>query len=561
MKNSKDLCFNNFKVPIEGIEVPSTFTFPFYYEPHPLSVIASEQLQQELTNTTNWHHNFGIEESDQVNSGKMFGVLVVQKPNGELGFLKGFSGKLANTDCPTGYVPHIYDLLPGNNFFEVGMQKINKITARIQLLSQHPDFEKAKIQLAKLKQNGLQDIESERTRLNKEKAQRLILRNSQSKILSTTEYETLLKTLAEESVRKKFYFKHLNLHWKEKIQQEEQITKDFYQEYEDLKLARKQGSNDLQQEIFEHYTFLNAHGYSQNLKEIFNKLGIHLPPAGAGDCAAPKLIQHAYKMNYKPICMAEFWWGKSPKSEIKKHKNYYPACTGKCQPILGHMLQGLAMDANPMLKEPEPHLKIETIFEDKTIAIINKPSGLLSVPSKSVNDSVASRVKRMFPMASGPLIVHRLDMPTSGLMVIAKTNEAYKNLQQQFIKRIIKKKYTAILEGIVTRDKGTIDLPHRVDIDNRPFQIVCHTHGKSSRTHFEVVSRVDNRTRIQFYPVTGRTHQLRVHSAHADGLNTPIVGDPLYGKKSDRMYLHAGYLSFNHPANNEKMEFEVLPEF
>ena len=561
LKDIEDTCFNPFKADISAIPLPNSFTFPFYYEPHQLSVLASEQLQIELTQNTNWNHDFGLSESEQVDSGKMFGVLVVQKPTGEIGYLKGFSGKLANTPCPTGFVPHIYDLLPGNNFFELGMQKINKITARMEELEQHPEFGTKKEALLNLKAKATTDLEEERARLKNEKAIRLALRESQKEILSVIDFEAFSNKLDTESVRKKFYFKHLKLYWEEKLQKTEKETIAFYQEHEDLKVARKQGSVSLQRQIFEHYSFLNANGDTQNLLDIFKELGVHLPPAGSGDCAAPKLIQYAYKMNYKPICMAEFWWGKSPKSEIKKHKNYYPACTGKCQPILDHMLKGLPVDPNPMKLEPEAHLKIEIIFEDEHLVVINKPSGLMSIPGKLVTDSVATRLKKKYPDATGPLIMHRLDMPTSGLMLIAKSLRVHKSLHQQFIKRTIKKKYTALLEGIIDSLKGTIDLPLRVDLDNRPFQLVCYEHGKSARTHFEVVSKANNQTLIHFYPITGRTHQLRVHAAHIDGLNTPIVGDSLYGKKADRLYLHAGYIAFMHPISKQNMEFEIAANF
>tara|TARA_R110002050_G_scaffold20348_1_gene57669 strand:+ start:56429 stop:58114 length:1686 start_codon:yes stop_codon:yes gene_type:complete len=561
MNDLIDTCFTKFAKDISSIATPTSFTFPFYYEPHELSVLAAQQLQTELENKPDWKHDFGLTESRQVNSGKMFGVLVVQKPNGTIGFLKGFSGKLANTPKPAGYVPHIYDLLPGNNFFEVGMQKINAITARIQEIEKHPAFESKQIELDILKKRAETDLDNERTRLQNDKAIRLALRKTQKERLSEVEFEVFNAKLSAESVQKKFYIKHLAQHWEEKVALATQETQAFYQEYEELKKARKQGSIGLQQQIFEHYQFLNANGETLDLMQIFEQLGIHLPPAGAGDCAAPKLLQYAFKMGYKPLCMAEFWWGQSPKSEIKKHKNYYPACTGKCQPILGHMLQGLTVDPNPMQMQPEASLQIETVYEDAHILVVNKPSGLLSVPGKAVTDSVSTRLKRQFPNATGPLIVHRLDMPTSGIMLIAKTLDIHKSLQKQFIKRTIKKRYEAVLDGVLTIEKGTIDLPLRVDLDNRPFQLVCHEHGKSARTHFEIISIANNQTRVYFHPVTGRTHQLRVHAAHKDGLNMPIVGDSLYGIKADRLHLHAGCIQFTHPVTNQEVTFEVPAPF
>lgn len=560
-KANKDACFIAFDTDVTGIDLPEKFTFPFYYEPHPLCILASDQLQDELRTQTDWNHDFGLVDSETVNSGKMFGVLVVQNVDGKLGYLKGFSGKLADTPRPIGYVPHVYDLLPGKNFFEVGMQKINAITACITNFENHPRFHTKKQELKELELKACLDLEEVTTAITKAKKERTLLRKEQRFVLGSEEFEILNKQLNQESIQKKFYLKHLSEHWEEKLRSAQIETNDFYSVYETLKEQRKTGSMDLQQQIFAHYEFLNAHGETQNLLEIFRALGVHLPPAGAGDCAAPKLIQYAYKMGYTPIAMAEFWWGQSPKSEIKIHRNFYPACTGKCQPILSHMLQGLTVDDNPMERNTMDHLTIETVYEDSYIIIINKPSGLLSVPGKAITDSVATRMKDKYPEATGPLIVHRLDMPTSGLMLIAKSLEIHKMLQKQFLDRTIEKRYLAELNGLISKNTGTIDLPLRVDLDNRPHQLVCSDHGKNAKTHFEVISRTENTTRIHFYPVTGRTHQLRVHAAHHMGLDTPIIGDSLYGIKSNRLHLHAEFIAFNHPISGKRQTAQVNANF
>lgn len=560
-KANKDACFIAFDTDVTGINLPEKFTFPFYYEPHPLCILASDQLKDELRTQTDWNHDFGLVDSETVNSGKMFGVLVVQNVDGKLGYLKGFSGKLADTPRPIGYVPHVYDLLPGKNFFEVGMQKINAITACITNFENQPKFHTKKQELKELQLKAFLDLEEVTTAITKAKKERTLLRKEQRFVLGSEEFEILNKQLNQESIQKKFYLKHLSEHWEEKLRSAQIETDDFYSAYETLKEQRKTGSMDLQQQIFAHYEFLNAHGETQNLLEIFRALGVHLPPAGAGDCAAPKLIQYAYKMGYTPIAMAEFWWGQSPKSEIKIHRNFYPACTGKCQPILSHMLQGLTVDDNPMERSTMDHLTIETVYEDSYIIIINKPSGLLSVPGKAITDSVATRMKDKYPEATGPLIVHRLDMPTSGLMLIAKSLEVHKMLQKQFLDRTIEKRYLAELNGLISKNTGTIDLPLRVDLDNRPHQLVCSDHGKNAKTHFEVISRTENTTRIHFYPVTGRTHQLRVHAAHHMGLDTPIIGDSLYGIKSNRLHLHAEFIAFNHPIFGKRQTAQVNADF
>ena len=259
--------------------------------------------------------------------------------------------------------------------------------------------------------------------------------------------------------------------------------------------------------------------------------------------------------------MAEFWWGDSPKSEIRQHGNFYPACNGKCKPILAHMLEGVSMDENPLLTNPGEETSIDIIFQDEVMLVINKPPELLSVSGKNIEDSVYFRMKQRYPQATGPLTVHRLDMSTSGLMLIALNKEVHKILQKQFINRSIKKRYVALLEGQVKQDKGIIDLPLRLDIDDRPRQLVCYEYGKPAKTEWEVIQRKNNQTRVHFYPVTGRTHQLRVHSAHTNGLNAPIVGDDIYGNRANRLHLHADFIAFNHPLTRELMQFQIDAEF
>ena len=260
--------------------------------------------------------------------------------------------------------------------------------------------------------------------------------------------------------------------------------------------------------------------------------------------------------------MAEFWWGQSPKSEVRKHKHFYPSCKSKCEPILlGHMLEGIEMDNNPFLENPAEGKDISVIFEDDFLAVINKPAEFLSVPGKEIQDSVYQRVKLMYPDAAGPLIVHRLDMSTSGLMLIAKTEKVYVMLQHQFIKRTVKKCYEALLDGILNEKEGVIELPLRVDLDDRPRQLVCYEYGKPAKTKWETVADENGKTRVHFYPITGRTHQLRVHASHPLGLNTPIVGDDLYGEKANRLHLHAKSLTFIHPITKEVITLEVNAEF
>lgn len=327
----------------------------------------------------------------------------------------------------------------------------------------------------------------------------------------------------------------------------------------------KQMSQELQLWLFHQYRMLNAKGETKDLVDIWQDYHCSprirnrypLPPGGTGDCCAPKLLQYAFSHGLRPVCMAEFWWGPSPKSEIRHHGQFYPACRGKCKPVLTWMLQGLDVDPNPE-ETGASHLTIEIIYEDDVLAVINKPSGLLSVPGRTEDYSVATIAIERWP---GSLPVHRLDMGTSGLMVIAKTKEAYVSLQEQFVKRTVKKRYIALVEGIVKEPKGRITLPLIFDPMNRPRQMVDYQRGKSAVTEYEVLDARDGRSLLALYPHTGRTHQLRMHCAHPDGLGSPIVGDELYGHKAERLCLHCDQIEFAHPVTGERMSFNLPNPF
>ncbi len=348
------------------------------------------------------------------------------------------------------------------------------------------------------------------------------------------------------------------MEWNARIAAAGEKVDGFEKRITDLIEERANYSANLQQRLFDNYSFLNKKGEEKTLSEIFQET---VPPSGAGDCAAPKLLHYAFANALKPVAMAEFWWGASPNSNIRHHKKYYPACSGKCKPILGHMLAGMELDTHPMILQHGQNKLLETVFEDDYLLVINKPYGLLSVPGKEIEDSVLTRLREKYPDVSGPLLVHRLDMDTSGLILVAKSSEIHKKLQAQFLKRTVKKRYLALLDGECEKKNGTIHLPLRPDIDDRPNQMVCFEHGKRAITRFEILEVKNGKSRVHFFPHTGRTHQLRVHAAHPLGLNSPIVGDILYGEDSDRMYLHAEMLEFEHPVSKKRMKFTVDAAF
>ncbi len=542
--------------------MPEKFTFPFYYDPHPLCIIAAQELQDYLLEQRDWPHNFGLDPSrKEIEVGKMFGVLVVQNQEGELGYLSAFSGKLADMGRPMGFIPHVLKLDEEGNFFDRGMVKVNAVSAAIKKIENDKEYQEQKQNLAEAKWQAEHEIEKHREEIRQARKERKVVLKKAKEALSQEEFQRLEAQGVKASLHKKHVLKQLMAKWEVELNKRQAQFDLFEDELIRLKEKRKQLSGSLQQEIFDQYQFLNIKGKLKSLNEIFEVSATNPPPAGAGDCAAPKLLHFAFQHQLKPVAMAEFWWGAAPKSLVRKHAHFYPACTGKCQPILAHMLEGMKVDPNPIIQYNGADKEIEILFEDEDILVINKPSGLLSVPGKNVVDSVATRLKEKYPEATGPLIVHRLDQATSGILLIAKSMVAHKALQGQFLKRSIKKRYIALLEGRIERMEGTIDLPLRVDLDNRPNQMVCYEYGKSAVTNFEVVEYNGKQTRIAFYPITGRTHQLRMHAAHSLGLNCPIVGDTLYGTRANRLQLHAEYIAFRHPASGQLIEIEVAADF
>ncbi len=539
--------FQTFKTNISTIPLPEKFTFPFYYEPHTLSSIASNELQNYLETQTNFEHNFGLDEKQKgLEIGKMFGVLVVQNQNGKLGHLWAFSGKLAESNHHPKFVPTVYDMLDENGYFKKEEIILNQYNAEIEALEQNHDYLSA---IQHLEQNKFQAekeiaIQKEKIKLGKK------LRAEKRQTATPSALEQFNKESQDEGI----LLKKMTQYWNYKLEDAKQNLEQFTNKINQLKEERKEKSAALQQQLFTEYAFLNKDKELKSLAEIFNGN----PPAGSGECAAPKLLHYAFQHNLKPIAMAEFWWGKSPKSEVRKHQQFYPACTGKCEPILKHMLSGIETDENPFEINPADGKELEIIFEDDHIIAVNKPAEFLSVPGKQITDSVQTRIQSKYPKA---MIVHRLDMSTSGIILIGKNFESYKNLQAQFIKRKVKKRYVALLDGILTAKEGTIELPLRVDLDNRPNQIVCFEHGKPAKTEWKIIEIRNNQTLVHFYPITGRTHQLRVHAAHNLGLNCPIVGDDLYGTKANRLHLHAESITFIHPFSKEEMTIQVKINF
>lgn len=546
---------------INETTLPQRFTFPFYYEPHPLTRLAAAQLQQYLETQTGLEHNFGLtNDNESMAIGKMFGVLVVADTAGKIGYLSAFSGKLAGSNDHAKFVPPVFDMLTENSFFLKEQEVIDSVNKQLEEIESNEDYHQLKRDLDQLSAQSIQEISTFKNELKANKENRRLRREENKTNPDPHDFEMVEADLSKQSHYDRHRLRLLTAKWKELLEDTRTRLAQFEDRIEALRNERRERSATLQVQLFEQYSFLNKAGKTKSLQDIFSATAFGRPPSAAGECATPKLLQFAFSHGYQPLAMAEFWWGAAPRSEIRKHKQFYPACAGKCKPILAHMLEGLPMDENPFLQAEAGIRDPEIVFEDDCLLVVNKPAGLRSVPGVDIADSVYTRLKNTL-VNTEPLMVHRLDMGTSGLLVVAKTKGAHKHIQDQFLKRTVSKRYAALLSKTISQAEGEINLPICADPFNRPRQMVCFETGKTSITRWKAVENTGEVTKVHFWPLTGRTHQLRMHAAHELGLNAPIVGDDIYGIAGTRLFLHAAQISFVHPKTKQRINFEVAEDF
>ena len=591
-----------------SIPSPRQFTYPFCYDVDPLAEAASLELQRYIADADLM--------STEKGCGKMFGVLVVEYEDEEgalqRGFLAAYSGLLGGRNDWPYFVPPVFDAQQPDGHFKRTEREISAINHEIAAIEHDPEYLQSVEQHEQTKKRLQAEVDAFKAEVDAAKARRDARRKSG---------EPLSEEEQAEMIRESQFMKaELRRRRKAMEQAESTLNTQHSTFLKSLQRKRKQMSDELQRWLFSAYRMLNAKGEERDLIDIFREYTHAMPPAGAGDCCAPKLLQYAYQHHLRPVCMAEFWWGESPASEIRHHLHYYPACRSKCLPILTHMLKGLDVAPNPLAQKrhtAEPRV----LYADEYIMVVDKPAGMLSVPGKAesvrseYSDSANISVEEYFANLQLPTnsqftteqftigeadnsklkiqnskflkAAHRLDMDTSGLLVLARTEEAYVELQRQFASRETVKRYEAVLSGVPTQNSKlktqnssaqpsgcleAISLPLIADINDRPRQRVDMEHGKPALTLYNIVEvravdantavpyttkKVDKRrTLVHLYPKTGRTHQLRVHCAHPLGLACPILGDPLYGtERADRMYLHAAELTFRHPVTGETMHF------
>lgn len=561
-----DKCFHRLPTGNEKVAKGKAKVFPnpFYYEPSPLARLAVTLLQQSLP---------------ELKEGKMFGVLIVEY-EGKLGYLQAYSGQLEGVSTE-GFVPLVFDYLQPNGYFKTHEAEITAMNHEIAALKQSDDYRKAIEKLTKLKAEAQQVVAeaqqamvvAKRLRDERRREKAIVSDNEQREMIRESQY------MKAELHRTKKRYAAL-------LEAAEAEVEAYNRKIAELKSARKRKSDQLQRWLFSQFIFQNARGERKDLLSIFRNyyllhspqsvLATHFatmgeqitlfPPSGTGECCEPKLLQYAFTHGMRPIEMAMFWWGKAPKTEIRQHKQFYSACNAKCKPLLTWMLKGMNVAVNALETETEQSINI--VYEDRDLAVILKPSGMLTVPGRSKRQSVEAILRQRWNDNDTPIIVHRLDMATSGLLVVARNRYAHKQLQAQFKERTIQKRYVALLStDLLNRvglpKEGTISLPLCADVLDRPRQMVDRNKGKTAITHYKIIGKIplhdsyySEAVKVELCPITGRTHQLRVHCAHSEGLSCPILGDTLYGKRADRLYLHAEYLAFTHPTTGKPLSFE-----
>ena len=580
-----------------GIDIPERMNNPLNYEPHPLCIAACKELQAYLAERKDWR--------EEIDKGKMFGVLIVEKNDKEIGYLAAYSGQIGGRSDWKGFVPAVFDYLQPDGYFKTHEAKITELNQRIAHLINNPEIKETERILNKLHKVQEHKLNLHKMQITEAKAKRDARRQEASLHPDTKG----LTPEEEQAMIQESQFLKAELRRFKKLISQKTPLEEMYDNYQkglqEIKQLRKSDSDELQKWLFSQFKMLNDKGESKDLLEIFKEFNQMVPPAGSGECCEPKLLQYAFEHGLKPIQMAMFWWGESPKEEIRHHLHFYPACNGKCKPILHWMLPADVFEQASA--DAYIYNKVEILYEDQELAVIHKPEGMLSVPGKDAQQpSIYSWARKQFPEATGPLIVHRLDMATSGLMVIAKTEFAYHRLQEQFTSHQVQKRYVAIVcckdKDMAQRIKDAtkmISLPLMPDYLDRPRQIVNHEQGKEAITEYEVLGSEERRVkseefnsaanhevqssnlkvqssnlkvqssnlkvqciRLALYPKTGRTHQLRVHCAHREGLDAPILGDPLYGNvKADRLYLHAEAITFKHPLTGKEIHIERKADF
>ncbi|MBR2416105.1 MAG: RNA pseudouridine synthase [Bacteroidaceae bacterium] len=542
--------FHRFKKDISSVSLPTSFNNPFHYSPHTLCVWAADELRLLL-------------QSDpplaaDAATGKMLGVLVVRNVAGEVGYLAGFSGLLCGSNRQAGFVPPVFDFLAPDGCFKREEAAITAINHKIAEIERSDEYHSAVEAVAHSECYAHETIAARKQQYAANKKAR------DEKRASGTATAAELEALIHQSRFEKAELKRLTRACNEQVESARALLLPFTQRIAALAAERKQRSAALQEWLFTQFKVLNGRGEKASLLQIFATYTSALPPAGAGECAAPKMLHYAYENNMQPLAMAEFWVGASPTGEVRRDGFFYPSCKSKCYPILSYMLQGIDVEESALERGGDNLSAIKVVYEDDSLIVVDKPHGVLSVPGIVGGSSVQDWLRSTYK-SNDIFVVHRLDMATSGLLVAARSMDVFKAMQGLFASREVEKRYVALLNGVPQQCEGEITLPLMPDYDHRPCQKVSFEEGKPAKTIFKLLRNVQCGSSecalMSLQPVTGRTHQLRVHCAHHLGLNVPIVGDAFYGATAERLMLHASYVAFRHPVSGRRVEFSSLAPF
>lgn len=542
--------FHRFKKDISSVSLPTSFNNPFHYSPHTLCVWAADELRLLLQSD----HRLAADAA----TGKMMGVLVVRNAAGEVGYLAGFSGLLCGSNRQAGFVPPVFDFLAPDGYFKREEAAITAINHKIAEIEHCCEYLAAVEAVERAECNACEAVAARKQQYAANKNAR------DEKRASGTATAAELEALIHQSRFEKAELKRLVRACNEQVEDARAMLQPFTQRIAALAAERKQRSAALQEWLFTQFNVLNGRGERRSLLEIFAAYNGALPPAGAGECAAPKMLQYAYDNNLRPLAMAEFWVGASPAGEVRRDGCFYPSCKSKCYPILSYMLQGIDVEESALERGGENITAIKVVYEDDSLIVVDKPHGVLSVPGIVGGSSVQDWLRSTYK-SNDIFVVHRLDMATSGLLVAARSMDVFKAMQGLFASREVEKRYVALLDGVPVHSEGEVNLPLMPDYDHRPCQKVSFEEGKPAKTIFKLLRNVQCGSSecalVLLQPVTGRTHQLRVHCAHHLGLNVPIVGDALYGSAAERLMLHACYLAFRHPVSGERVELSSPAPF
>ena len=481
--------------------MPQALTFPYHYRPHPWVEKAALCVRTHLDHYA------------QNQPGRLVAVLVVRKNDGQIGFYAGCD-QFDSED--SFFVKSFWQQLPAAHFPSIQTDYLS------EALEQRAKAEEAYLQFRSAARERKALRRSARLNHTADLTQLAIESQRDSRELDR------LKALLSQAIREEE-----KMHYRIHSETQKALYADWRHRLEQIQLSNAIGQ---QQSLFQ--LLSDSIEKEEWLKALLRS-------------SLPALINLARKNQDKLLAFGSFWWGRLPSHDVRQNGVFYSFAKERHARFLDFQLLGESLETNLLAVDHFAHWKADIIYEDDDLVAVNKPAGMLSVPGKHPVNNVYNTVLSLYPQASGPMLLHRLDMATSGVLLFAKNKTTHQQMQNAFAQGWIKKRYIALLEKCPESLQGSINLPLCLNPLDRPRQMVSRAYGKAALTEYEVLGNEGLLTRVAFFPKTGRTHQLRLHAAHRRGLNSAIVGDDLYGHPAERLYLHAESLQFTHPKTGQ----------